>query len=102
MKSKRSHHKEAEAIDAEITEATQYGEQQCEIRHTDYRDFDVHTLKMKKNFWSYLIARRKKHLDTSIICTATREEGIEMYNTSTPEALKFFETTPSRSKSTLS
>ena len=87
MKSKRSHHKEAEAIDAEITEATQYGEQQCEIRHKDYWDFDVHTLKMKKNFWSYLIARRKKHLDTSVICTAAREEGIEMYNTSTTEAL---------------
>ena len=54
----------------------------------DYWDFDVHTLKMKKTFWSYLIARRKRHLDTTIICTAAREEGIEMYNTSTPEALK--------------
>ena len=103
MKSKKKrNHKAAEAIDEDITKATQYGEQQCEIQHKDYWDFDVYTLKMKKNFWSYLIARRKKHLDTSIICTATREEGIEMYNTSTPEALKFFETTPSRSKSTLS
>ena len=88
MKLKRSHHKEAEVIDAEITEATQYGAQHYEIRHKDYLDFNVHTLKMKKNFWSYLIARRKNHLDTSVICTAAREEGIEMYNTSTPEALK--------------
>ena len=36
MKSKQSHHKEAETIDAEITEATQYGEQQCEKRHKGY------------------------------------------------------------------
>ena len=42
---------------------------------------------MNKNFWSYLIAKRKKHLDTSVICTAAREEGIDMYHTSTPEAL---------------
>ena len=43
---------------------------------------------MKKTLWSYLIARRKHHLDTIVIYTAAREEGIEMYNTSTPEALK--------------
>ena len=86
MKSKRSHHKEVEAIDADITEATQYGEQQCEIRHKDYCDFDVHTLKMNKNFWAYLIARRKKHLDTSVLCAAAKKEGIDMYNTPTLEA----------------
>ena len=87
MKSRRTNHKEAEAIDKDITRATQYGKQQCELRHKDYWDFDVHILKMKKNFWSYLITSREKHLDTSIICTPAREEGIEMYNTSTPEAL---------------
>ena len=43
---------------------------------------------MKKAFWCYLIARRKLNLDTSVICVAAREEGIEMYNTPTPEALK--------------
>ena len=42
---------------------------------------------MKKNIWSYLIARRKEHLDTSAICIAASVEGIEMYNTCTPEAL---------------
>ena len=31
MKSKGRNHKEAEAIDEDITRATQYGEQQCEI-----------------------------------------------------------------------
>ena len=37
MKSKRKRdHKEAEAIDEDITRATQYGEQQCKIRHKDY------------------------------------------------------------------
>ena len=92
MKSKRSHHKEAEAIDAAITEATQYGEQQCIKRHKDYWDFDVHTLKMKKKIWSYLITRRKRHLNTNVICTAAREEWIEMYNTPTPEALKIVKT----------
>ena len=35
-----------------------------------------------------LIARRKRHLDTNVICTVAREKGIEIYNTSTPEALK--------------
>ena len=48
----------------------------------------MHSLKMKKTFWSYSIARRKHHLDTSVICTAAREEKNELYNTSTPEALK--------------
>ena len=43
---------------------------------------------MKKVFWCYLIARRTLHLDTTVICKAAKEEGIEMYNTSTPEALK--------------
>ena len=73
MKSKRSHHKEVEAICTAITEITQYDEQQCEIRHKDYWDFDVHTLKMKKTFKIYLNARRRNHLDTSIICKAARE-----------------------------
>ena len=27
-------------------------------------------------------------MDTTVICTAAREEGIKMYNISTPEALK--------------
>ena len=88
IKSKRSHHKAAEAIDTVITEATKYGEQQCETWHKDYWDFDVHTSKMKKNFWRHLIERRKNHLDTTVICTTAKEEGIEIYNTSTLEALK--------------
>ena len=44
-------------------------------------------MKMKKAFWSYLIARRRRQLDTSVICAAAREEEIEMYNTPTLEAL---------------
>ena len=43
---------------------------------------------MKKAFWCNLIAKRKLHLDTTVIYAAAREEGIEMYNTPTPEALK--------------
>ena len=43
---------------------------------------------MKKVFCGYLIARRKRHLDTTAICAAAREEGVEMYNTPTPETLK--------------
>ena len=35
-----------------------------------------------------LIARRKLHFNTSVIRAVARKEGIEMYNTSTPEALK--------------
>ena len=31
MKSKQGFHKEIEAIDVDITRATEYGEQQCEI-----------------------------------------------------------------------
>ena len=88
MKSKRNSHKEAEAIDEDITRASQYSKRQYEIRHKDYWNFDVYTLKLKKTFWSYLITRRKHHLDTTVIRTAAREEVIEMYNTSTPEALK--------------
>ena len=88
MKSKKKrNHKEVEAIDQAITRATQYGKQQCEKRHKDYWDFDVHTLKMNKNFWVILIARRRKHLDTSVLCAAGMKEGIDMYNTPTPEAV---------------
>ena len=43
---------------------------------------------MKKACWCCLIARKKLHLDTTVIRTAAREKGIEMYNTSTPKALK--------------
>ena len=50
--------------------------------------FDVHTLKTKKACWCYLIARRKLHLDTTVICAAAREERIKMCNTPTLEALK--------------
>ena len=44
--------------------------------------------KTKKACWCYLIARRKLHLDTTVMCAAAREEGIEMCNTPTTEALK--------------
>ena len=54
----------------------------------DFWDFEVHTLKMTKAFWCYLLKRRKVHLDTTVICTAAKEEGIDMFNTSTPEAIK--------------
>ena len=81
MKSKRrSNHKEAEEIDEAITQATEYGEQQCEKRHMDFWDFEVHTLKMKKALWCYLLKRRKLHLDTTVICTAAKAEGINMFN----------------------
>ena len=50
--------------------------------------FDVHTLKMKKAFWRYLIAKKERHLDRTIICAAAREEGIKMYNKLNPEALR--------------
>ena len=43
---------------------------------------------MTKACWCYLIARRKFHLDTTVICAAAKEEGIDMYNTTTPKAHK--------------
>ena len=88
MKLKKRYHKEAEEIDKAITQATQHGEQQYEIRHKEFWDLDVHTLKITKTFCCYLIARRKHHLDTTVICAAAKEEGIDMYNTSTQEAIK--------------
>ena len=57
----------------------------------DFWDFDVHTIKMKKAVQCYLIARRKQHLDTTIICAVARIEGINMYNTLTPEAIKIIQ-----------
>ena len=57
-------------------------------RHMNFWDFDVHTLKMKKAFWGYLIARKKRHLNMTVICAVARKEGVDMYNTPTPEALK--------------
>ena len=54
----------------------------------DFWDFEVHTLKMTKAFWCYLLKRRKLHLDTTVICIAAKEEGIDMFNKSTPEANK--------------
>ena len=73
MKSKKKrYHKEAEAIDRDITAATQHGEQQCEKRHMDFWDFEVHILKMKRALWRYLLKRRKRHLDTTVICAAAK------------------------------
>ena len=43
---------------------------------------------MKKVFWCYLITRRKHYLDTTVICTAAREEEIHMYNKQTSVATK--------------
>ena len=92
MKSKRrSNHKEAEEIDEAVTQATEYGEHQYEKRHMDFWDFEVHTLKMKRALCRYLLKRRKRHLDTTVICAAAKAEGIDMYNTSTPVAIKTVE-----------
>ena len=57
----------------------------------DFWDFEVHTLKMTKAFWRYLLKRRKLHLDTTVICTAAKEDRIDMFNTSTPEAIKILQ-----------
>ena len=46
---------------------------------------------MKKALWCYLLKRRKLHLDTTVICTAAKAEGIDMFNSSTPEAIKVVE-----------
>ena len=54
----------------------------------DFWDFEVHTLKMTKACWCYLLKRRKLHLDTTVICTAAKEEGIDIFNTPTSEAIK--------------
>ena len=90
-KKRRENHKEVERIDTDITEATEYWEQQCEKRHMDFWDFEVHTLKMKKALWGYLLKRRKLHLDTTVICTAVKTEGIDMFNSSTSETIKVVE-----------
>ena len=57
----------------------------------DFWDFEVHTLKMKRALWRYLLKRRKRHLDTTVIYTAAKAEGIDMFNSSTPEAIKVVE-----------
>ena len=46
---------------------------------------------MKKTLWCYLLKRRKLHLDTTVICTAAKAEGINMFNSSTPDAIKVVE-----------
>ena len=57
----------------------------------DFWDFEVHILKMKEALWCYLLKRRKLYLDITIICTAAKAEGIDMFNSSTPEAIKVVE-----------
>ena len=54
MNSKTRNHRETEAIDGEITRATQYGGKQCKTRHMDFWDFDIYTIKMKLGFWCHL------------------------------------------------
>ena len=54
-------------------------------------DLDVHTLKMKKTFWGNLLARRKSHLDTTMICAVAWKEWVDMYNTPTPEVLEIIQ-----------
>ena len=57
----------------------------------DFWDLDVHTIKLKKAFCCYLLARRKWYLDTTVICTAAWKKGIDMYSTSTPEPIKIIQ-----------
>ena len=46
---------------------------------------------MKKALWCYLLKRRKLYLDTTVICTAAKTVGIDMFNSSTLEAIKVVE-----------
>ena len=75
MKSKQGHHKEAEVIDEGVTRATQYDKKkQCEKTAHRFLVFRCSHNKDKKEFWCYLIARRKPHLNTTVICVAVRKE----------------------------
>ena len=47
----------------------------------NFWDFEIHTIKMKLEFWCHLKARRKRHLDTIVICKAAQKEGIDIFNT---------------------
>ena len=57
----------------------------------DFWDFDIHTTKMNKTFWCNLLARRKQHMNTTVICAETQKEGIDMYNTPTLEATEIIQ-----------
>ena len=57
----------------------------------DFWDFDIHTIKMKLGFWCHLRARRKRHLDTTIICKAAQKTGLGMFDTTTEEVRKIIQ-----------
>ena len=60
----------------------------------DFQDFDVHTLKMKNTVWGYLLARRKRYFDTTVICESAQKEGVDIYTTPTPRALENIQQLP--------
>ena len=50
-------------------------------------------LEDKEGILVLLNCKKKCHLDTTVICAAAREEGIETYNTTNPEGLKIVQQT---------
>ena len=57
----------------------------------DFWDFGIHTIKIKLGFWCHLEARRKRHLDTTVIFKAAQKEGLYMFNTTTEEVTKIIQ-----------
>ena len=57
----------------------------------DFWDFDIHTIKMKLEFWYHLWARQKHHLDTTVVCESARKLGIDMFNTTTEGVTKIIQ-----------
>ena len=78
---------EAEKIDKEITRATKYIEKQYEKRHNDYWGINIHTTKMKLSYWSYLLRRRHRNLNTTAMCAAALKNEIDMSDVPTIEVM---------------
>ena len=85
MSDDQPNHKEAEAIDRELTRAGLHGESKCRKRRRDYWDLNIHVIKTKLSLWSQLKRRRKRHLFTHVLCARARSLGVEMDNTSNEE-----------------
>ena len=75
-KNKIENHKEAEALDRELTRACEHGENRCKRRRMDYWDLSIHKLKRNLSIWCQYLRRKRRNLSTAALTTSALNLGL--------------------------
>jgi hypothetical protein len=85
MENNDPNHEEAEKLDRELTRACEHGSNACKRRRQDYWNILIHELKRNLSIWSQFKRRKARNLSTSALLTRTKELGLLIDQTTTPE-----------------